>query len=77
MDEMKLKLSTKLMRGIVAKLAMKVISKKIGIKTDIKLHEIAIEKVGDKIQLHLNVDATMNERDLLKITRLVEDEELD
>ena len=77
MDEMKIKLSTKFMKGIVAKIASKVIAKKIGIKPDIQLNEITIEKKGDKIHLYLNVDADIDEHDLLKITRLAELEELD
>lgn len=72
MDEMKLKLSTKFMRGIVAKIASRVISKKLGFKPGIKLNEIEIEKIGDKIHLHINVDAEISEKDLLKITRLAE-----
>ncbi len=76
MDEMKIKLSTNFMRGIVAKIAMKVISSKLGFKPDIQLNGISLEKVGNKIHLHLDVDADIHEKDLLKITRLanLEDE---
>lgn len=76
MDEMKIKLSTNFMRGIVAKIAMKVISSKLGFKPDIQLNGISLEKVGSKIHLHLDVDADIHEKDLLKITRLanLEDE---
>ena len=75
MDIMKLRLSTKFMRGIVAKIAMKVISKKLGFKPEIQLNEIDIEKIGDKILIHLNVDAQITDKDLLKITRLANLEE--
>ena len=77
MDEMKLKLSTRFMRGIVAKIASRIISKKLGFKPGIKLNEIDIEKKGDKIHLHVNVDAEIDEKDLLKIIRLanLEDDE--
>ena len=75
MDEMKIKLSTKFMRGIVAKIASKVIFNKVGIKSDIQLNGISIEKTGDKIHLHLDVDADINEQDLLKIVRLANLEE--
>ena len=49
---------------------MKVISSKLGLKPDIQLNGISLEKIGNKIHLHLDVDADINEKDLLKITRL-------
>lgn len=75
MDEMKIKISTKFMRGIVAKIASKVIANKLGIKADIRLNGISVEKINDKIHLHLDVDADIDEKDLLKITRLANLEE--
>lgn len=75
MDEMKIKISTKFMRGIVAKIASKVIANKLGIKADIRLNGISVEKINDKIHLHLDVDADIEEKDLLKITRLANLEE--
>lgn len=75
MDEMKIKISTKFMRGIVAKIASKVIANKLGIKADIQLNGISVEKINDKIHLHLDVDADIEEKDLLKITRLANLEE--
>ena len=75
MDEMKLKLHTKTMRGIAAKIASKVIKKKLGIDADIQLHEITVEKIGEKIHLHLNVDAEISNQDLLQVTRLANMEE--
>lgn len=75
MDEMKIKLSTKFMRGIVSKLASKVIASKLGIKSDIQLNGISIEKINDKIHLHLDVDADIDESSLLKLTRLANLEE--
>lgn len=75
MDEMKIKLSTKLMRGIVAKIASKVILKKFGFKPEIQLNGISIEKINDKIHLHIDVDTDVEEKDLLKVTRLANMEE--
>ena len=72
MDEMKIKISTKFMRGIIAKIAAKVISKKLGFKPVIDLKELQLEKVGNKIRLHINVDAEVTDSDLLKITRLAD-----
>lgn len=75
MDEMKIKLSTKLMRGIVAKIASKVILKKFGFKPEIQLNGISIEKINDKVHFHIDVDADVEEKDLLKVTRLANMEE--
>ena len=75
MDEMKIKLSSGLMKGIVSKLITKVIFKKFGVKPDIELNAISLEKVGSKIHIHVNADAEIDESDLLKITRLSEMEE--
>lgn len=75
MDEMKIKISTKFMRGIVAKIASKIIASKLSIKADIQLNGISVEKINDKIHLHLDVDADIDEKDLLKITRLANLEE--
>lgn len=71
MDEMKIKLSTGFMRGIVAKIVSKVIFNKLGFKTDIQLNGISIEKIDDKIHLHIDADADINEKDLLKVTRMM------
>ena len=75
MDEMKIKLSTNFMRGIVSKIASKVIANKLGIKSDIQINSISLEKVNDRIHLHLDVDADINEKNLLKVTRLANLEE--
>lgn len=75
MDEMKIKISTKFMRGIVAKIASKVIASKLGVKADIQLNGISVEKINDKIHLHIDVDADIDETSLLKLTRLVNLEE--
>ena len=76
MDEMKIKISTSFMRGIVAKVLTKVITKKLGIKPYINLNGISIEKNGDNYHVHLDIDADINEKDLLTITRLENMEEL-
>ena len=64
---MKLKLSTKFMRGFVAKRISKAIEKKLGYKIDIQLNEIGVEKNGDKIHIHVNVEADTNYNDVIDI----------
>lgn len=65
MDELKLKLTTKVMRGIVAKLISRLIFKKFGCDINIRFEEIEIESVDGKVQLHANVDANMNKEDFI------------
>ena len=69
MDELKLKLSTKFMRGIVAKLVAKAIYKKVGYEIDIQLNEIEVETIDGKIKLHVNVDAELDNNEFTKIVK--------
>ena len=71
MDELKLKLSTKFMRGIVTKLISKAIYKKYGYDIDILLNEIEIRNEGGKVCLHANVDAEINNEDFKKIIKSI------
>lgn len=72
MDELKLKLSTKFMRGFIAKLISKFIFKQIGYPVDIQINEIAIETKDGKIHLHTNVDAQVNSEDFYKIIKSID-----
>lgn len=69
MDELKLILSTKFMRGIVTKIIAKAILKKTGYQVDIDLNEISVEVVDGKAHLHVNADAAINTNDLLDIVK--------
>lgn len=71
MDELKLKLSTKFMRGIVTKLISKAIYKKYGYDIDILLNEIEINNEDGKVHLHVNVDAEVNNDDFKKIIKSI------
>ena len=74
MDEMKINLSTKLMRGLLAKLLRKVIRDKTGYSIDILLNQIAITHVENgKIGIHVDMNAEIDEKEFLKITRIVDD----
>lgn len=69
MDELKLMLSSKFMKGIVTKLISKAIFKKYGYQVDIQLNEIqAITKDG-KIHFHANVDAEISNEEFMKILK--------
>ena len=69
MDELKLKLQTKLMRGIVAKLLMKVIYAKLGCKVDISLNEIDVSVTNGMAHIHANIDGQMKQEDLMTIVK--------
>lgn len=67
MDELKLKLSTRFMKGIVSKLIAKAVYKKVGCNVDIQLKEITVEAIDGKVYLHLDVDAETTKEDFKKI----------
>ena len=60
MDEMKLKLSTKFMKGLLAKFISKSIKKKYGYKVDIHINEINLDMFNGDTNLHLDVDVKVN-----------------
>lgn len=69
MDELKLKLSTKFMKGIIAKLVSKALFKKFGCKIDILINEIEMTTHDGKIYLHLNADAETSNEEFKKIIK--------
>lgn len=73
MDEMKLRLSTKFMRNTVAKIISKTVFKKCGVKPDIILNEVSVELIDGRVHFYLDVDAEVDGKELLKLTKLVDD----
>ena len=71
MDEMKLKLSTKFMRGIVANLISNAILKKVGYDIDVQLNEVHVTTENGKIKLHANVDAEVTNEEFVKIIKSI------
>lgn len=69
MDELKLKLSTRFMRGIIAKLVSRTISKKFGYDIGIQINEIEIKTEDGKIRLHTSVDAEISNDEFTKIIK--------
>lgn len=71
-DEMKIKLNSAFTRSIVAKIIMRFLSKKMGCKTVyINLKDVQLEKKGDRVYVHIDANADIDYKELLKITRVV------
>ena len=73
MDELKLNLSSKFMRGIVTKLITKAIYKKTGYKIEVELNSINVEVINGKAHIHADVDAEIDNEELMKIVKTIED----
>lgn len=69
MDEMKI--SSKFMRNLVAKLVKKTVKKKVGYEVDIQLNELAATVTDGTARIHLNVDAELNKDELTKILGII------
>ena len=73
MDELKLNLSSKFMRGIVTKLISKTVYKKTGYKIGIELNNINVEVINGRAHIHINADAEIDNDELMKIVRTIKD----
>ena len=73
MDELKLNLSSKFMRGLVTKLIAKAIYKKTGYKIGVELNSINVEVINGKAHIHADVDAEIDNEELMKIVKTIED----
>lgn len=69
MDMLKMNLSTKFMRGVVAKLIAKTLFKKFGYQIDIQIDEIEIEAVDGKIRLHADLYAETDNKEFVKLIK--------
>lgn len=69
MDELKLRLSTKFMRGLITKLISKMIYKKFGYKIDIELNAIDMETENGTTHFRLDVEAKVNNDELRRIVQ--------
>ena len=69
MDEMKVKLSTKFMRGMVSKLIAKLISKKLGYKVDIQLNDLDVSVIDGETQINTNVELKLSSNEFMRIMK--------
>lgn len=71
MDELKLKLTTNFMRGILAKIIAKAIQKKLGCNIDILVNQISVTAVDGKVHLHADVDAETTNENFMKVIKSI------
>lgn len=69
MDELKLMLSSRFMKGIVTKIISKAIYKKSGYQVDIQINEIKAEISDGKVRIHIDADGEMKSSDLVEILK--------
>ena len=74
MDLLKIKLSTKFMKGLVAKIISKRIYKQLGYKIDIQLNDVQIDVIDGDVQIHLDVDGKMNITEFSRIMERIDEE---
>lgn len=74
MDEMKLKLTTKFMRGIAAKLIAKAIYKKTGCKVNIQLNDLDISIIDGETTISTNVEVKLNSNEFMKIMKNIDED---
>lgn len=72
MDEMRIKLSTSFMRGIVSKLIARSIYKKYGYKVNIKLEDLDVWVIDGDTTVKLNVEAKLKSEDFKKIMKTID-----
>ena len=72
MNEMRIKLHSRVMRGIVSKLISNAIQKSTGHKPNIRIKELGIETVDKRIAFNINLEGDISEAVLYKIDQLIE-----
>ena len=68
-----IKLSTKFMKGMVAKIIARKVYKKFGYKIDIQLNDVQIDMINGDIKLHIDVDGKMNKTEFDRLMEMIND----
>lgn len=74
MDLLKLKISTKFMKGIIAKIVSRKIYKQFGYKIDIQLNDIQLDIIDGDAKFHIDVDGKMNKTEFSRLMEKMEEE---
>ena len=67
MDILKLKLSTKFMKGFVAKVISKKIYQKLGCKVDLSFRDIEVDTIDGNVKIHIDVDGTVSKTEFERL----------
>lgn len=70
MDEMRINLTSKFMKGTITKIIAKVIKKQLGYDVAVELNDIRITTGNGKVHLHADVDAEVTQD---QFTELIKD----
>lgn len=71
MDMFMLKLSTKFMKGIVAKIISRNIYKKLGYRIDIQLNDVQVDMIDGDVKIHINADTKMNKTEFDRLVKKI------
>lgn len=71
MDELKINLSSRLVKGIVTKLIAKALYKKLGYKIDIQLNSLSATVIDGKAHIHVDADGEMDKTEFMKLINSV------
>ena len=74
MDMLMIKLSTKFMKGMVAKIIARKVYKKFGYKIDIQLNDVQIDMINGDIKLHIDADGKMNKTEFDRLMETINDD---
>lgn len=67
MDLFMLKLSTKFMKGLVAKFISRTVYKKFGYQIDIRLNDIQMDIIDGNVKIHIDADGKMNKTEFQRL----------
>lgn len=74
MDEMRVKLGTKFMRGMVSKIVSKLIYKKTGYKIDIQLNDLDVSVIDGDTTIKVNMEAKLKSEEFNKIIKSLDND---
>ena len=74
MDEMKIRLSTKFMRGLVSKLISRSIYKKYGCKVNIQLNDLDIGILDGETKISTNLEVRLDSKEFMKIMQMIDED---
>ena len=71
MDNLKVNLSTKFMKGIVGKMISRLIRKHLGYDVDIQINNVEVKMEDKQIHIHLNADGKLSKEEFIKIIKSI------